>query len=279
MSQLGPDRSHPPDVAAAARGNALPADGKPVDSDKVAPGGGGAEAGGHGAGDAAALSATTASGNMSRFDMSEMGLELAGITAAAIVPATKEDQKARMSEFHGQFDKYVRDMHKLQYDGPMAGVRYRKQDARTNVLFVMFAPSAETKVGDENNQLDWDPFVKESNGNLVKCLQHVKFVVPALNFDKMHMTDMFPHRIWETGLDIEADDIVIAAAWLNAVVKLLQPERIFVANKTYIRKLEKNLTFKFEVISHPGYTNRDTIAVADEYKKLAELLEPKKETK
>jgi len=159
-------------------------------------------------------------------------------------------------------NKYVIKINKMQYLGCMSGVKFPKNVRKNKILIIFFAPSNSTNVGNEDNDIDWDPYIQE-NGELVKTFQHLKNKI-SIDFDDFYLVDMFPHRIWEEDLEIDDLDIEIANSWLNNQIKIINPKKIFIANKTYGRRLK--LERDSLLICHPGYANRRPDIIIPEWK-------------
>lgn len=190
---------------------------------------------------------------------------------AALEEIQVQDDIDRSVQYHKAFDKWVTKINKKEYVGPMAGVRYPKEpkSLKAKVLIVLFAPSDETDVHNEEKEFGWDPFIKPT-GKFVKSLQHLQRAVPEINYDKLFLIDMFPHRVWWQECILEEDDFMIANHWLNKMVQALKPTHVYIANKAYVKKLD--LKFEYTVISHPGYTNRNQALVKKEYQTIVNLL-------
>lgn len=147
--------------------------------------------------------------------------------------------------------------------GPMAGVKFPTLECSKKVMLVFFAPSNETCVGDENNKLDWNPFL-HTNGNYVISFQHLANVV-KIDYEKYIMIDMFPHLIWDEGMDLSFEDYQIAITWLSNQIKIIKPSHVYIANKTHGKKILRSLEeriqacrpkMKVKLVHHPGYSNR-----------------------
>lgn len=189
-----------------------------------------------------------------------------------------ENVNANLSDLHKALYKFNYEMNmllikcdKMQYLGCMAPIRIPKNIVKKKILLIFFAPSNDTAVGGEENSFDWDPFKLDESDNYVKSFQHLSKALPSMDFDNYYLVDVFPHRIWEQDMEVEAVDLKIGEIWIKKVIELLEPDRIFFANKTYAAKISL-MPHVIDAICHPGYTNRNRKLVTGEWKHVVDAL-------
>lgn len=173
-----------------------------------------------------------------------------------------------------KFTNDVINLNKMQYQGCLATLTRPTVSSLYKVLVIFFAPSNDTAVGNEENPFDWNPFINENTRNYVRTFLHLDNHIPGI-FKKLYLLDMFPHRIWEQDLEIEEDDILLAKLWITNQILILNPDYIFIANKTWWKKLVSfglKIEKKVNLISHPGYCNRNTNLVVSEWKMVERCL-------
>lgn len=163
---------------------------------------------------------------------------------------------------------------RMQFEGPMATLRRPLKRGKNKVLIIFFAPSNSTNVGDPNNPFDWDPF-KHENGNYVISFQRLCTYVPNMDFDRCFLLDMFPHRIWEEDLEIEREDINYSRVWLKNMITLVNPHRLYVANRTWAKRLriDRETAHEVNLLCHPGYSRFNPRRIVEEWTPVAELVE------
>jgi len=181
-------------------------------------------------------------------------------------------------EFTQKMNKYLVDTHNLQFvGGQMAGISYPKiRGPQDKKMIIFFAPSVETDIDNELKKPNWNPF-KQKNGKYVRTFLHLMKAIGDLDFfDKFILIDLFPHKLWGNDMIITDDDLRISKSWIKSQIIILKPSHVYFANKTCYKKykknnyqdIEKELNILFQVISHPGYTNRKQELVVEEWKKL-----------
>lgn len=177
------------------------------------------------------------------------------------------------------FSALVKSKKLLEFPGNfIAGVSYpTTASARNSTLLIFFAPSSETDIENDAKAASWNPF-KQTNGNWVKSFMQLQKAMGGFPFDEYLLLDLLPMKIWRSSMVIQPDEWRLSLVWLINQIKALRPTKIYVANKGCWKKRAAYYSsavgnIPVEVVSHPGYTNRNRDLVTREWRAVRDAAE------
>lgn len=187
------------------------------------------------------------------------------------------DIKKRSIFLTHYYNLYFLFNNKMAHTGLISPVAFPSSNNYDTVV-LFFAPSYETNVAEPSNAIDWNAFKLRANDNYVKTFQQLQTAFSnlpiAVSFDELVLIDIFPNLIWYSDMEIADSDYDNAISWLTNQLSVLNPKRLFIANKTQgkvlcqrakFKDMLKTLNLEAKLICHPGYTNYKPQLVIQEW--------------